>query len=218
MQTASRLRFVLVLALCLAGIGAGVATGIDPVDAAGPGKITVSSSAISGQNGKALVIGVNMQGVPPTGACVLLDSDSYSLAPTVLTDQPDQGGPCHDPTPETVLPAGTYTVSAGIYMPGSQTPEKQVQADVVVDGDATLVLPGSALSAGLMGNADCSAQVDSIDALYVLRFVAHLEPFAQCIGLGDVDCNAVMDALGILRHVALLSPLPVQPGCPDIAT
>jgi hypothetical protein len=162
-----------------------------------------------------------MQGVPPTGACVFLDSDSYSLAPTVLTDEPGEGGPCHDPTPETVLPAGTYTVSAGIYTPGSQTPEKQVQAEVVVDGDVAVVLAGSALSAGLLGDVDCSQQVDSIDALYALRFVAHLEPFAVCIGLGDVDCNAVIesvDALGILRHVALLPALPVEPGCPDIAT
>ena len=215
MQTVIRLRFVLALALCLVGIGAGVATGIDPVDAAGPGKITVSSSAITGQNGKALVMGVNMQGVPPAGACVFLDSDSYSLAPTVLIDTPGQGGPCGGSTPETVFPAGTYTVSAGIYMPGSQTPERQVQAEVVVDGDKTVKLDGAALAPGATGDVNCDGGIDSVDALFTLRRVANIKPFADCIAAGNVKCDDdtdSVDALIILRHVAaLLSALPV--GC-----
>ena len=86
------------------------------------------------------------------------------------------------------------------------------------------------------GDVDCNNAVNSVDALKELRFVAHL-PVTQndpcrLIGsvgqqfsggaegppFGDVDCsNAVnsVDALKILRYVALLSVSQTEP-CPDI--
>ncbi len=75
---------------------------------------------------------------------------------------------------------------------------------------------------------DCDGDVDSVDALKVLRFVASLpvqqEPGCPLIGsdfaslFGDVDCSGgvtSVDALKILRFVASL-PVQQAHGCPVI--
>jgi hypothetical protein len=78
------------------------------------------------------------------------------------------------------------------------------------------------------GNVDCDGDLDAIDALKVLRYVAQL-PVSQTqpcplIGAnvaslwGDVDCNGSVtsvDALKILRVVAQLPASQDEP-CPDI--
>jgi len=82
----------------------------------------------------------------------------------------------------------------------------------------------------VQGDVDCSAAVDSVDALKTLRFVASLTvsqgPNCPLIGAevaslwGDVDCSGSadsVDALKILRHVALLTVQQVG-DCPDIGT
>jgi hypothetical protein len=79
------------------------------------------------------------------------------------------------------------------------------------------------------GNVDCDGDVDAVDALKVLRYVAGLtvSQTLPCPGIGqgapvfgDVDCNGgvnAVDALRILRHVAKLeNNLP--PECPEIGT
>lgn len=80
---------------------------------------------------------------------------------------------------------------------------------------------------------DCSGQVNSIDALKVLRFSSGLgysqnEPCKK-IGIetlangkiqGDVDCsNSVnsIDSLKLLRYASALSYAQTEP-CPDIGT
>lgn len=90
----------------------------------------------------------------------------------------------------------------------------------------------------LQGDVDCDSDIDSVDALKVLRHVASLavaqtEPCddigtgvgrvasaGSITGVGDVDCdNDVdsVDALKILRHVASLSVSQTDP-CRDIGT
>ncbi|MBI2913909.1 MAG: hypothetical protein HYY03_08320 [Chloroflexi bacterium] len=151
MQLGARRRSFLPL-LCLAigiawlslGAGAGAA-------AAQPGKITVSSTAITGQTGKTLLVFALPQQGPDTGGriCAQIDESPFILAPTVVTDQPPDN-PCGPPTPETVFPAGTYGVFAGVYQPGSQTPEKEAKVIVELDGDESVELDGSLLSAGAL--------------------------------------------------------------------
>ncbi len=68
------------------------------------------------------------------------------------------------------------------------------------------------------GDADCDGDVDSIDALWVLKDTVGLPHSAACIAEGDVDCDGdvdSVDALRILRHVAGL-PVNLPPGCPKI--
>jgi TolB protein len=72
---------------------------------------------------------------------------------------------------------------------------------------------------GLAGDADCDQEVDSVDALHVLRHVAGLGDSA-CIDDGNVKCDddiTSVDSLFILRYVALL-PANVPQGCPEIGT
>ena len=69
------------------------------------------------------------------------------------------------------------------------------------------------------GNVNCDAQVNAVDALFVLRYVAGMQPYAPCIYAGDVNCTGgitAVDALGVLRYVAQMSPLPSAPGCPPL--
>lgn len=73
-------------------------------------------------------------------------------------------------------------------------------------------------SKGMSGDTDCDGEVDSVDALMVLRNTAGLPHSAKCIAAGDVDCDQdidSVDALKILRYVAGLGN-PVPPGCGPI--
>lgn len=76
----------------------------------------------------------------------------------------------------------------------------------------------TASPAGVQGDTDCDQDVDSVDALWVLRQVAGLSTGA-CIDHGDVQCDGdidAVDALGILRYVASLPPIPANQGCPTV--
>lgn len=70
-----------------------------------------------------------------------------------------------------------------------------------------------------IGDADCDAGVDAVDALQALRSVAGLTAHA-CVLLANVKCddglNSV-DALLILRHVASL-PVNLPQNCPELGT
>lgn len=75
-------------------------------------------------------------------------------------------------------------------------------------------------SAGVSGDTDCDADVDSIDSLFVLRNVAQLGEPAKCIDDGDVNCSDAadsIDALLIQRHIAQL-PVNIPKGCAHIGT
>jgi glucose/arabinose dehydrogenase len=80
--------------------------------------------------------------------------------------------------------------------------------------------PSSSAGIVFQGDADCNQEVDSADALHVLRFVAEIGPFAACIDVaGDVDCSgetASTDALHILRFVAGLPFLIFADDCVQI--
>ena len=68
------------------------------------------------------------------------------------------------------------------------------------------------------GDADCDAEVDSVDALQLLRAVAGLTSNICAELAGNVKCDdglTAVDSLFILRYVAQL-PVNLPPGCPEI--
>jgi len=91
------------------------------------------------------------------------------------------------------------------------------------DGDTVAVCDMGTveMEARPLGDVDCDFETDSADALWVLRYVAGLQPFASCMeSAGDANCDGVVDgrdALVILRRVAAL-PVEQRPGCPQIGT
>lgn len=66
------------------------------------------------------------------------------------------------------------------------------------------------------GDTDCSGALTAVDALGVLRKVAELRPWGECVRLvGTVNCDGqlnAVDALWILRAVAGLMQLPTSCG------
>lgn len=91
---------------------------------------------------------------------------------------------------------------------------------VLVCGLAAFVASDARTAATIRGDADCDSDVDSADALQVLRVVAGLPSEAQCLPSADVDCDSDMtslDALRILRHVAGL-PVGEKQGCCPIGS
>jgi hypothetical protein len=127
-------------------------------------------------------------------------------------------------------------------LPGASTGQHDlVLADAAhissTDAQPPDVLNGATVAVGEpcpspFGDVDCSAAVNSVDALKVLRFGAALSVTQNdpCVDMGqvlpntelqgDVDCsNAVnsVDALKLLRFGAALSVSQNEP-CPDIGT
>ncbi len=116
--------------------------------ASGPGTITVTSSAIEGQDGRVLLIFAAPEagGAQMARACIPITSDSFAASGTVLTDTPPGDDPCGGATPETSFPEGTYTLTAGIYAPPAQSPEAETTQTVQVSGDVAVEIDGASLS------------------------------------------------------------------------
>jgi len=116
--------------------------------ASGPGNITLSSTAISGQSGKILLVFAAPAGGGQQLArlCVPITSEDFTLSGAVMTDVPAGNDPCGDDTPETTFEEGAYDLVAGVYVGGQQTPEAETTLTVEVAGETTAELDGSALS------------------------------------------------------------------------
>jgi hypothetical protein len=68
---------------------------------------------------------------------------------------------------------------------------------------------------------NCNGEIETTDALMILREIAALPVSARCSPSFDIDCdestNAV-DALALLRYIAGLPPLDGSPDCPEIGS
>jgi hypothetical protein len=114
--------------------------------ASGPGTITLTSSAISGQSGKILLAFVTSGSDRLARACVPINSDSLELSGVVMTDIPEGDDPCGAETPETTLEEGDYSLVAGVYVGGEQTPEAETTLSIQVAGNTTVAIDGAELS------------------------------------------------------------------------
>jgi hypothetical protein len=114
----------------------------------GPGTITLTSSDIERQNGKILLVFA----IPASGGervarlCVPISAGSFTLPDTVMTEVPAGDDPCGGDTPAATLEEGTYTLTAGVYVGGQQTPDAEATISVEVAGDVTTELDGAELS------------------------------------------------------------------------
>jgi hypothetical protein len=115
----------------------------------------------------------------------------------------------------TGVPPGDYwlvsTADPDNYVMETNEDNNSAAVEVTITGPVLLT----------KGSADCDGDVDTIDALQVLRAVAGLSTTAKCLlDAGDVNCDAAVEALDaqfILRYVAGL-PVNLPNGCPPIGT
>ena len=187
------------------------------VDAAGF-PVYVTTSPITGQEGKVLLISAQPEGGGEMKvACTPIDAAIFETPNLQLKEMPLSGNPCEPGAPDAFLMPGNTTITAGVYIGGSQTADKEVSATVDIQDESTWKLDGVGLSAGTAGDSDCDRETDSVDALHVLRNVAGIGLPASCLGAGNLKCDdgvTSVDSLFILRHVASL-PLNLPAGCPS---
>lgn len=183
----------------------------------GPNTFGFGADPIVGQKDNILVVTLSPQGggAPIARGCVPIVEDPYMVPFTITTDMPGDGNPCGPPTPETILPPGSYRNVAAVYQPGSQEALRMISFNLEITNGLGIQYQSYHLSA-FPGDTDCDLDADAVDALQVLRSVAALPVTAGCIASGDVNCDnrrTAVDALGILRSVALLPPISAPPGC-----
>lgn len=131
--------------------------------------------------------------------------------------------PVVTPTP---TPAVTPTPTAG----PTGTPTPTPSPTPVPTGSPTAT-PTLAPEAVLWGDAVCDGDIDAVDMLAILTFIAGFDPLDQdepCPDIGDlfldmafadVLCDGDVDTIDVLaigRFIAGLPPLASEPGCPDI--
>lgn len=136
----------------------------------------------------------------PSGAATPTDTPVASGTPTPVPTAP--------PTPTvTPTPTGTPPASGAAAGAATDTPAA-----------TTTVSPSPTPTSIACGDTDCDLDVDAVDALNILKFVASIGPTPFCLGYGYTDCNGKLeatDALIVLKYVAGL-PFEVAPGCLQI--
>ncbi len=151
--------------------------------------------------------------VPNSFADGKIAIDTACPAPATVTPTASPGSPTPtsattSTTSPTNTPVNTLTPTPSPSTSGTPTPT------ATTTPAATATPPGH----GLLGDVDCDSDVDSVDALLVLRDAAGLPHQGGCAAAGDVDCDGdedTVDALFILRHVAAL-PTSLPQGCGPI--
>jgi hypothetical protein len=121
--------------------------GTDP-SGSGPGTITITSSAIANQSGKILVVTAQPEGGGELAgrACIPITSNAFTAPATVMVEMAQSGNPCDAAANPKTFASGRYTLTASVFVPGSQTPEKTSTTTVDVSGDVSASVNGGALS------------------------------------------------------------------------
>ena len=116
--------------------------------ASGPGTIIITSTAISNQGGKVLVVAAIPEGqsTPIGRACIAITSNAFSAPATTMVEIAASSNPCDPASVTKSFPAGRYNVTSGIFVSGSQTPEKLTAQTVTVAGNVSASITGSLLS------------------------------------------------------------------------
>jgi parallel beta-helix repeat protein len=187
----------------------------------GVGGITLHNSLIAGGGSQAPCLGlIQSAGHNAT------DADGCALdAPTDILAQDLHIGPLADnggPTPTHALLPGSPAIDAGSSADCPATDQRGQPRPANGNGDGLAVCDIGAYEhfQPHHGDANCDGGVNSVDALYVLRWTAGMGPPVPlaCEPLADADCNGAInavDALSVLRYVATL-PVNTPPGCPAL--
>ena len=178
---------------------------------------------------------------PVVGATVTLQRLDPGGWITVNPFEAIQGAPTSDPQVNPQLTDGTghygWDVIAGTYRViveaegyvTQTSPEVTVPPPVL---DLNIALqPLNGEPQFILGDVDCAGDVDSVDGLKILQFLAGQQPGQEdpCedIGsqvlleiFGDVDCDGDVDSVDALKILQFLASLPFlqEPGCRAIAT
>lgn len=145
---------------------------------------------------------------PVLGPAGPVPTDTPTPAPTDTPPPPTDTPPATDtptPAPPTDTPTPLPTDSPTPTPTDTPTPEPTAS-------------PSPSPVKYACGDVDCDLDLDAVDALFLLRLVAALAPYAVCIDFGNVDCDEgidAVDALGVLRKIAGL-PVTQPPGCPAV--
>jgi hypothetical protein len=135
-----------------------------------------------------------------------------SPSPTATTTPSPTATPTSLPTP-TATPVATPTPAPTASSNPTPTPTPTPTASPTPTPALTASpTPTSEPTArpSPQGDVNCDGNIDTVDALIILRDVAGLTHGGQCLGSADVDCNGdidSVDALIVLRFVAGLSRL-----------
>ena len=117
--------------------------------------VSVNTTTITGQEGKILLIFAEPQAGQTKVACVPITADVFDPPLTVLKEMPGSGNPCDAGAPDAFIVPGLTEITAGVYVGGAQTAEKQVTATVDVQDESSWKLDGVALTANTAGDSDC---------------------------------------------------------------
>jgi hypothetical protein len=169
---------------------------------------------------------------PPANECL---DETRTPSPVVTPTPTSTPGPSPTLTPTpTAVPSGTATATPEVTdtptpgATGTPSPTPTPTATPTSTATATPTPTQQAAVAGesiaptpfsvACGDTDCDSDVDSVDALNVLKYVASIGEEAICLGYGYTDCNGVLeatDALTILRLIAGFD-IELPPGCAQI--
>jgi uncharacterized protein YkwD len=132
--------------------------------------------------------------------------------------------PSHSPTPTpTPTPSPTQTPTITPAPMPSPTATPGPHSDSPTPAQTPPATPGPTPTPtrtpgpGVKGDLDCNTEIDSIDALAILRLVAGLD-FGNCAADTDIDCDgdtATTDARPILQYVADIRS-GFGSGCPSV--
>ena len=114
----------------------------------GSGTVTMTSTAITNQSGRILVVTATVegQGALVGRACIRIDSNAFTVAPTTLVEIAASGEPCDPASVTKTFAAARLLLTMGIFVPGAQTPEQATTQTVQVAGNVSVSINGAALS------------------------------------------------------------------------
>ena len=105
---------------------------------AATGQVWIRGTGITGAGNQIVLAFVGrLDGGPLGNICQPVTADPFSFVAAVQTQGVD---PC-TLTGVATIPDGTYTVTAGIYTPGQQTPTRCATTTVTVAGSGDVTLP-----------------------------------------------------------------------------
>jgi len=201
----------------------------------GSGTLTITNTIIAGNTGGDCEGPITSAGhnIAGDSTCGLTGPGDMTGVDAMLTSLSDNGGP----TQTHALLPGSPAIDAGDDAACPEADQRGAPRPVDGDGTGGVACDIGAYEAGsnvptpappsptatpplpvIIGDADCGGTVNSVDSLWVLRFTASLEPYAECLFAANVNCNlslGAVDALLILRYVAAL-PISQPPDCPKI--
>jgi len=138
MQTLLVMISTVVFAACSSGGASADAHG------SGPGTVSVALAGMEGVQGKILLTTLTSTVAPTAqvaGLCIPITSSPFSMAEVMKARKTGVDNPCDLEATAKVVDPGTYQLTLGVYVGGSQTPERCSSMAVIVEGDIHVVAP-----------------------------------------------------------------------------